>query len=190
MTLGVFVEGPSDRQTIPVLIGKVGYSAAVRPRIVRQAEMLNPAEMSRQVAALTRTHRRLRGILVFTDSEGVDPDETLRRTETVSARLNEQTRGIPVSYVVVDHSLEGWLACDVTALKGVLGPNATVRIRGNPEDCLRPARLMQRIFRRNGKRFVKTVHNPKIAELVTPRNVAAKSPTFRRFVAVLGGEPA
>ena len=89
-----------------------------------------------------------------------DPNETLRRTEPVAAELNRISGRASVSYIVVDHSLEGWLACDEQALRAVLGRSARIRIRGNPEDDPRPARLLERIFRANKKDFVKTVHNP------------------------------
>lgn len=187
MTLGVFVEGQSDRRTIPVLIRKVGYDAGIRVRVVRQGDMLNLGEMSAQVTTLISTQSRLNRVLVFTDSEGVDPDETLRSTESIATRLSQVRAHVPVSYIVVDHSIEGWLACDIGALRAVLGANARIRISGNPEDHPRPARLMAQIFRANGQDFKKTVHNPKIAEHVTPRNISEKSPTFRRLVAVLRG---
>ena len=91
------------------------------------------------------------------------------------------------TYIVVDHSLEGWLACDADALRKVLGRQAVLSIKGNPEDHQRPAELMHRIFRDNRKGFVKTVHNEKIAEFVKPQNILEKSPTFRRFASTLKG---
>ena len=65
---------------------------------------------------------------------------------------------MPVNYVIVDHALEGWLACDIDALRVVLGPTAKIETRGNPEDNRSPAKLMERIFKANGKSYRKTVH--------------------------------
>ena len=186
MTLGIFVEGPSDKTTIPILIRKLGYRAGIHSRVVRQGDMLNVREMSNQIAALRASQGRLRRILVFKDSEGVDALETLRTSQSIEAQLNRLTVGIPVEYIVVDHSLEGWLACDLEALRAVLGRGALIRLRGNPENDLRPAKVLERLFSRNGKSFVKTVHNPKIAQHVMPGNIAKKSPTFRRLAEVLG----
>ncbi len=185
MTLGIFVEGASDKQTIPILIKKLGYTRSIHVRFVRQGQMLDFAEMSQQIAALKRLHSQVRKVLIFRDSEGANPEETFRRTEGVCAQLNQAIRGVQVAYVIVDHSLEGWLACDAEALRQVLAPNARVNIRGNPEDLPRPATLMERIFRENGKRFVKTVHNQKISGLVNPQTILSKSPTFQRFVSIL-----
>ena len=178
MTLGVFVEGESDKQTIPVLVRKIGYSRRIRPVVVQQGDMLDFTEMSHQIEALLTVQSYVTRILVFIDSEGVNPAQTLRRTTNVSVQLNRLTGTVPVSYIVVDHSLEGWLACDADALKAVLGKNAKIRIRGNPENHPRPAQLMERLFRANGREFKKTVHNRQIAEHVTSQNIAEKSPTF------------
>ncbi len=120
------------------------------------------------------------------DSEGANPDHTLRMTELAAARLNEVSGRIPVDYVVVDHALEGWLACDEEALRRVLGRNAQINTRGNPEDHPRPAELMHRIFRDNGKDFRNTVHNKRIAGFVEARNIFAMSPTYRRLASLLG----
>ena len=186
VTLGIFVEGPSDKTTIPILIRKLGYHAGLHPRVVRQGDMLNVREMSQQIGALLRLQSGIKRILVFKDSEGVHPGETLRSSQPIAAELNRQTGGVPVDYIVVDHSLEGWLACDVAALRAVLGQRARIRIIGNPEDNPRPARLLAGIFSANGKQFKKTVDNPKIAGHVTPRNIAQKSPTFRNLASILG----
>ena len=122
MSLGIFVEGPSDKTTIPILIRKTGYRAGIESRKVAREEMLDPVEMTNQVDSLLRLQRRVNHILVFMDSEGVDPADTFRSTKGVSSRLNRLTGKVPLHYVVVDHSLEGWLACDFDALKAVLEP--------------------------------------------------------------------
>jgi len=184
VSLGIFVEGESDRQTIPILIKKLGYSSAIKSRVVTQGTMLDASKMLRHVEPLLAGQSRISRIIVFRDSEGVDPKATLRRTKPVSKALSAAC-SVPVSYVVVDHSLEGWLACDIDALKAVLGGDAKLRIEGNPEDNLTPAKLMARIFKKNGQTYKKTVHAAKIAEAVTPRNISEKSPTFRRLMSVL-----
>ena len=96
---------------------------------------------------------------------------------------------MPIRYAIVDHALEGWLSCDTDAVRSVLGPRATVRIRGNPENHPRPADLLSRVFRDNGRRFVKTSHDRQIAERVTPAVISARSPTFVAFIDALGLSP-
>lgn len=163
----------------------VGYTSAIHSRWVR-GDLFDFGEMSHQIDALLTIQPETNRILVFVDSEGADPKATLKSTRSVSRRLNKVSGGVPVSYIVVDHSLEGWLACDTDALKSVLGRDATIRIQGNPEDHLRPAQLLAQIFAANRKNeFKKTVDNRKIAELVSPDNIGKRSPTFRRLVRIL-----
>ena len=190
VSLGILVEGPSDKQTIPILIKKLGYKARIHARVVGQGAMLNLDKISKHIAALMTIHRQLRSILIFIDSEGVDSSETLRRTDPVTARLNQVAGRIPVKFIVVDHFLEGWLACDVAAVEGVLGRNAQIRIRGNTENHLRPATTSDRVFQDNGQTFKKTVDNQRIAKRVIPANILEESPTFRHLADALGGRHA
>lgn len=88
MSLGLFVEGQSDKDTIPILIRKLGYASGIRTRVVPQGLM-----------------------------------------------------------------------------------------------------LLSRVFRDNGRRFVKTSHDRQIAERVTPAVIAARSPTFVAFIDALGLSP-
>ena len=125
-------------------------------------------------------------VLVFIDSGGVDPEHTRKGTVSISRHLNRLLSGISIRYVVEDHSLEGWLACDEEALRATLGPRAQICITGNPENHPRPAELMREMFRRNRKKsFGKTIDNLRIAENVDPQNILTKSPTFRRLRDVL-----
>ena len=185
MSLGLFVEGPSDRDTIPILIRKLGYRSRVRARVVKQSEMLLPDKMARNVEEMLRERRDIDFIVVCIDSERVDPSMTEQRVRPVQRRLNE-TSPVPVRYAVVDHALEGWLACDKEAIQSVLGPRARVNIRGNPEDHPTPAHILERVYRENRRKFRKTLHDPQIAERANPERIAARSPTFRKFAELLG----
>ena len=185
MSLGLFVEGPSDRDTIPILIRKLGYRSRVRARVVRQSEMLLPDRMARNVEEMLRARRDIDLIVVCIDSERVAPSVTEQRMRPIQRRLNE-TSSVPISYVVVDHALEGWLACDEQAIRAVLGPRARINIRGNPEDHPTPADILHRIYRDNRREFSKMRDNRRIAENVSPERIAARSPTFRRFAEILG----
>jgi hypothetical protein len=186
LSLGIFVEGPSDRDSIPILLRKLGQRA-VHARVTGRGDMLDVATMHRHVQALRATHRGVRRVLVFLDSEGVDPEVTLREAEGPRRELLGALRRVDLDYVVVDHSLEGWLACDEEAVRSVLGRNARLRTRVNPEDHPRPAQLMEGLFRANGKQFRKTVHNRLLAERADTTVIADRSATFRRLVDLLRG---
>ena len=87
VSLGVFVEGPSDRHTILILVRKPGYSEAIHASWVR-GNLLGYTEMSHQIESLLARQPAVNLILVLIDSEGVDPARTLRSTESVAAHLN------------------------------------------------------------------------------------------------------
>ena len=138
MSLGLYVEGRSDKDTIPILIRKLGYRSRVTSRVVPRSEMLIVDKMTVHLNVLLRQQSDVDLVVICIDSEGVDPGTTRQLTRPVERQLNQRSHA-PIRYAVVDHALEGWLACDGEAIQGVLGPRASVNIRGNPEDHPRPA---------------------------------------------------
>ncbi len=187
MSLGLYVEGRSDKDTISILIRKLGFRSRVIPKdLGGQSELMLVDKMARHLSELLREHRDVELVLICCDAlEGVSPRATEERLRPLQRRLNRGA-AVPIRYAVVDHALEGWLACDEEAVQTALGTRANVNIRGNPENHPRPAELLEQVFRQNGRRFRKTRHDPQIAEHVNIQRIAAKSPTFRRFAEILG----
>lgn len=185
MSLGLFVEGQSDKDTIPILIRKLGYSSGIRTRVIPQGLMLRSNRVKTYIRTLIAQDASIDLVLICIDAEEADPDRLLRQTYEPQESLSRDF-AVPIRYAVVDHALEGWLACDSDAVRSVLGPRARVSIPGNPDDHPRPSDLLSRVFRDNGRRFVKTTHDRQIAERVTPAVIAARSPTFVAFIDALG----
>lgn len=107
---------------------------------------------------------------------------TLRRV----TQLEKQVQGVvkrrvSAKYVVVDHSLEGWLLSDRNAVRKVLGPRASLPRYGNPENECRPAELLQGIFRKNNRDYIKTRDAPRLAKEASPNSILKTSSTFRAF---------
>ena len=186
LSLGLLVEGQSDQDTIPILAKRLGYDARIRARVVSRGQMLASNAISRYLTKFLRESRDVTRVIICLDAERENPAQVLASTRPIERRLNE-TLTVSVRYAVVDHALEGWLACDEEALRSVLGgPRACINIQGNPEDHSTPADILHRLYRQNRRNFRKTRDNPKIAEHVTPERIAARSPTFRRFAEILG----
>ena len=186
LSLGLLVEGQSDRDTIPILAKRLGYDARIRRRIVSRGDMLASSTISRYLTKFLRENRDVTRVIICLDAEREIPAQVLASTRPIERRLNETLR-VQVNYAVVDHALEGWLACDEEALRSVLGgQRARINIRGNPEDHPTPADILERVFRDNRRRFRKTRHDPEIAEHVNVERIAARSPTFRRFAEIIG----
>ena len=143
--------------------------------------MLNTGTMQRHIQALLLSHPEIGHVLVLRDSEGVAPEETYDLMRPTERQLRGQFPDVGLNYVVVDHSIEGWLLCDPGALREVLGAQARINIPGNPDQHPRPAELMKGIFRENGKDFRKTRDNPKIAEAARVDEIRTCSQTFAKL---------
>ena len=189
MSLGLFVEGESDFAAIPILARKLGYPSGVRAQRMPRGDMLKFDKIRPTIINQIRRRSDIDLVIVCIDAETSDPNTLLRQEAgPIERRLNrDRAIHVPVRYAIVDHALEGWLACDEAALRSVLGGGrATIRIRGNPDSHLNPASTLSRVFSDNRRDFRKTRDNPKIAQAATPQNIAAKSPTFRRFAQLIG----
>lgn len=180
IALAIFVEGKSDRESHKHLLRKLG-NPSIQAHVVSQGDMLNVREMQNQIQAVLRLHPEISHVLVLRDSEGVDPERTRDRMRPAETELRERFPDLGIDYVVVDHSIEGWLLCDQEALKAVLGARARIDVPGNPDQNPRPANLLKRIFKDNGKEFRKTTHNPAIAEAARVETIRQCSQTFARL---------
>jgi len=180
MSIGLFVEGKSDKDIIPKLIRKfLVTSPRIIPRTIHRGEMFKAEKVKSYLEALLRQHQEVEKIIVCVDSECTAPEEIWEKVSKVERELNEM--GLPVRYALVVHALEGWLAADSKALKQVLGKGAEVHIEQNSEEMCRPVELLEDIFAHHGKNFQKTRHDPQIAEHADPEEIAKHSLSFRRF---------
>ena len=184
MTIGLFVEGKSDKDTIPILIHKIlkphGVSPRVLTRKIPRGQMFDPLKVKPYAEHLLKQHPGTSKIVICVDCECTDPSDIQDKVEAAQRKLAELgLRPVP-RYVVVVHALESWLAADVQALKRVAGMQH-LRIRQNPESVCRPADLLKDVFGRAGKSFEKTRHDPRIARAADLSRIERRSPSFRRF---------
>lgn len=180
IALGIFVEGPSDREPHKHLLRKLGHPS-IQTRVVPQGNMLDTDTMQRHIEAVLLLHQDISHVLVLRDSEGVAPEETYELMRPAERELRRRFPDLGIDYVVVDHSIEGWLLCDPESLRAVLGARARINVPGNPDQHPRPADLLKGIFRANGKEFRKTTHNPAIAEAARVEEIRQCSQTFAKL---------
>ena len=183
IALGIFVEGPSDQKPHKHFLRELGHTS-IQARLVPQGDMLNADTMRRYIRALLVQHQEISHVLVLRDSEGVAPEKTHEWMRPVERGLRQQFPDLGIDYVVVDHSIEGWLLCDAEALRAVLGPRARINVPGNPDQNPRPANLLKRIFKDNGKKFDKIRDNAAIAEAADVETIKKCSQTFARLAAL------
>jgi hypothetical protein len=178
MSIGLFVEGKSDKDTIPKLIRKLlDTPPKIIARTIHRGEMFKAEKVKPYLEALLKQHQDIEKFIVCVDSECTDPEEIWEEVSKVERELNEV--GLLVRYALVVHALEGWLAADSKALEQVLGRQ--VRVEGNLEEVCKPAELLRDTFAQHGKSFQKTRHDPQIACHADPEEIARHSSSFRRF---------
>jgi len=180
MNIGLFVEGKSDKDTVPKLIRKLLDAPPppkIIPRTIHRGEMFKSEKIRPYLEALLRQHQDVEKVIVCVDSECTDPAEIWEEVSKVERELNEMD--LPVRYAVVVHALEGWLAADSKALEKVLGRQ--VRIERNLEEVCKPAELLRDIFAQHGKSFQKARHDPQIARHADSGEIAQRSSSFRHF---------
>ena len=69
MSLGLFVEGQSDKDTIPILTRKLGYRSAVNTRVIPQGLMLRSDRVKPYIERCL-----LRTFVAFIDALGLSPE--------------------------------------------------------------------------------------------------------------------
>ena len=184
MTLAIFVEGQSDKLSIPILLRKL-RKTKIRTRRIPAGDMLDIEEIIHHIQALSPY--KIQMAIIFRDSECTDPEDWITRSKVIETEFEQLGLKPPVRYVIVDHSLEGWLACDKAALRSILGQDAKIPNRLNPAHSCRPAEAMKRLFQHNNTRapFNKVFHNPLMAESADPKVIQKESPTFAYLVNLL-----
>lgn len=182
MSIGLFVEGKSDKDTIPKLIRKLfDTPPKIIPRTIHRGEMFKSEKVRPYLEALLKQHQDVEKVIVCVDSECTDPAEIQREVSKVERELSEMDLPVVPQYAVIVHALEGWLAADSGALRQILGRGAEVRIEQNLEEICRPAELLEGIFAQHGKNFLKFRDDPRLAEHVNPKEIAKHSYSFHRF---------
>ena len=187
LSLGLLVEGQSDQDTIPILAKRLGYDARIRARVVSRGQMLASNAISRYLTKFLRESRDVTRVIICLDAERENPAQVLASTRPIERRLNE-TLTVSVRYAVVDHALEGWLACDEEAIQVCARWSSRL---ASTSKATRKITLLQWTFSkgsiaRTGETSERHATIPKIAQFVTPERIAARSPTFRRFAEMLG----
>ena len=144
--------------------------------------MLLPDKMAVHIRELLRVRQDVELILICIDSERVDPTETERRAASIQRRLDELSR-VPVRYTVVDHALEGWLACDKEAAAGsVLGssrPRSTYEATREDHPTIGGQSPQAQCSERMVATSRKSRHDPEIAEHASPERIAATQPNVQ-----------
>ena len=154
------MEGESDEKVLPILGHRIltGSPAFKALNLRGKGNLLNLTKVASIIKYNLRESHDISKVLLCIDSECTDVEATKLQLATPEQALQRSFPDLPVRYVVVDHSLEGWLLQDREAIQETLGRNSKLPQYGNPEENCRPAELLQELFEKNGRYYKKTVH--------------------------------
>lgn len=181
MTVLLLVEGQSDKQALPVLARKLVSGVRFTAIPVGKGDLLSAQKVEVHINYAVARQRGIDKAVLCIDSECTDINETRARLDAVVREVAGRLSQIAVRAVVVDHSLEGWLLADRQALAQFLGIREEQLRYGDPENECRPANVMERIFHRARRDFVKTDALPALAGMMDAGRLAQRSPTFEAF---------
>ena len=184
MKVALFVEGKSDRSTIPILVRRLFEGKGDRPAVV--ARKLPPGDLlsADKIAVYVREdilleHRDIDKIIVCVDSECTPVEEKKALAEEAERQLkNLGVEPLP-RYCVLAHALEGWLGTDEKALSAVAG--RPVRLKERAASACRPKELVAEAFRKAGREFVYVRDDPRIARHIDPATVEKGNESFASF---------
>lgn len=193
MKIGLFVEGKSDKRTLPILIEKIFERKAPKPgleiRTIPQGDMLSVPKMEVYLKKdLLVKHPDLRKIVVCLDCECTPPEKIRSLMLPVEKKLGALFRGVQTKYCLVVHALEGWLASDEKALAEYLG-QPRLKISWNPKQVCRPRENLKDTFKRANREFDHLEDDPEIAKRINIDTLTKRNPSFAAFRhLVTGGE--
>ncbi len=190
MKIALFVEGKSDKSTIPILVRKILERESARPAVVSRVRPRGDLLSADKVAAfvsrdILQQHRDTDKIIVCVDSECTPVEETKVLAQETERRLQELGVSPLPRYCVMRHALEGWLGADVNALSDVAG--RPVKLSESAAIACRPKELLEEAFRKAGKEFVYVRDDPRIAEKVDPATLERENESFAHFRRLIEG---
>jgi hypothetical protein len=177
--IGIFVEGPSDKKVMRILIGKIfGWQSRPLIRINSRGVLLNNnnlESLKKSINLFLQQNRDIKKILICVDK---DCDEGFwGRLKSLEENIIQNIPAPPIYCIPVINEIESWLL-DEEALSETLGQR--VRVYGDPE-AHGAFKKLERIFDRAGKDYRKVQHGPQIARYIQPNKLRSQSSSFEAF---------
>jgi hypothetical protein len=169
MKIALFVEGPSDKETISILLRKIlGDNISIIPKVFRgRGSLLDEREVSARIIYTLHQHSDISKIIVCVDSECTPAEETKAKVETVANLVRSKIpTEYPLHYIPVIHALEGWLLSDRDTVKKCLGHRAKIDIPVSAFSECRPKEVMKDVFKKANKDFLPLRDCPTIADQI------------------------
>jgi hypothetical protein len=120
-------------------------------------------------------------VVVVHDRDRHDEGTLRRELEHVLAGVRMGVRVV----VIPCEELEAWLLSDTKALQSAMNLHTVPKVIAHPEAIVGPkehlAKLVLTHSKNKSKRYVNTVHNPLIAEVLSASAISRRCPSFKHF---------
>ncbi len=183
MKISLFVEGPSDEDTLPILARKISANLGFVTRVLPRGDLLNAKKVGAYINAdIKIKHQDILKVIVCPDSECTPEEEFLKIALPVEKELRDLVKNPPVYYCGVIHATEAWLACDALALGRYLGLG-NIKASGTQAivNSCKPKQALRELFDRHGRYFTNVRDNPRLADVVDAQELLKISTSFARF---------
>lgn len=173
--MGIIVEGESDEKVIREITNKLGVNAKIR-RSKRGAKIQSPKKTKSYVLDLLYDCDK---VVILKDSHCSDPYEKERNLEEGLKELEVSFNG-SIQICIVVHAIESWRLADEEAIGDYL--TSAVKEIKNPEDECEPDKVLDEIFKKNGRVYLKGGVAPgEIAKRLSLEQLIKKCPSFIKF---------
>jgi hypothetical protein len=183
LRIAIFVDGPSDRDTLKILTRKLLAERKPTPglefRVLPRGDFFSSSKISAYLAYLCRTHPDVRKAILCLDCECTPTEEVQPKLSDVQRETRREHPSLNPTFVLKVHALEGWLACDRQALREVLGTDPTGY--PEPESVCKPKELLATVFKKANKEFDYMRDDPQLAQEIDIETLCRSSPSFCEF---------
>jgi len=183
MKIVLFVEGPSDGQSISILARRMDNRLGLVCRVLPRGDLLNPLKVQTYIHMdVLQQHPDTKKIILCVDFECTQENESARIVRSRQEQLSKLVTKPPSFYCAVVHATESWLVGDEKGLSRYLNQSKiSISAVGSVRTACKPKPAMDRLFRRYQREFSNVRDNPKLAEILDLREVAKNSKSFARF---------
>ena len=173
--IGFIVEGPSDEKVVEEICQKL----QILPKVKKMRKAMNPRKVKAFADFLL--DQNCEKVIILQDSHCSDPakmEGNLRKRLIEESLRDKIDRAVKICIVV--HAIESWLLADEEAVGDYL--RSKVRGINNPENECKPDKVLDDIFKKNGKDYLKGGEAPReIAKRLSLESVIKRCPSFIKF---------
>ncbi len=183
MKISLFVEGSSDKDTLPILARKISADLGFVTRVLPRGDLLNATKVGAYINSdIKIKYQDIVRVIVCPDSECTPEEEFLKIALPIEKQVRDLVKNPPVHYCGVIHATEAWLACDALALGRYIGLGHT-KASGTQAvvNSCKPKQALRELFRRYGQDFTNVRDNPRLADAVDAQELIKISASFTRF---------